>query len=158
MMSRNSDDNLTGEGGVLIHGKLILNNFDRSDLFSQELDRKLSSIVCNVCLTPSRDLERWRQHCLNKHSTLPGYTSSNLSTGVSPSPDLFSSSSGSFPCPKCKRRFKTLDLMEDHRHSQMRCVRLVCGQCEVDLSSKSVFMPVIGQLSSVKHTYVHGFH
>ena len=47
-------DNLTGEGGLLIHGRLCLDNFDRGDLFSQELDRKLSSVVCGVCLAPSR--------------------------------------------------------------------------------------------------------
>ena len=129
-MNRLSDDNLTGEGGILIHGKAILKNFDRGDLFSQELDRKLTSIVCNVCLTPSRDLVTWRQHCINKHSTLPGYKVTQLSTGVSPSPHLFSPSSGRFPCPKCKRRFHTQDQVDDHRHSQMRCVRLVCGQCQ----------------------------
>ena len=68
-----SEDNLTGEGGVLIHGKAILKNLDRSDLFSQELDRKLTSVVCNVCLAPSRDLASWRQHCVSKHAALPGY-------------------------------------------------------------------------------------
>ena len=68
-----SEDNLTGEGGVLIHGKAILKNLDRSDLFSQELDRKLTSVVCNVCLAPSRDLASWRQHCVTKHAALPGY-------------------------------------------------------------------------------------
>ena len=68
-----SEGNLTGEGGVLIHGKAILRNLDRSDLFSQELDRKLTSVVCNVCLAPSRDLATWRQHCVSKHAGLPGY-------------------------------------------------------------------------------------
>ena len=68
-----SEDNLTGEGGILIHGKAILKNLDRSDLFSQELDRKLTSVVCNVCLAPSRDLASWRQHCVTKHAALPGY-------------------------------------------------------------------------------------
>ena len=68
-----SENNLTGEGGVLIHGKAILKNLDRSDLFSQELDRKLTSVVCNVCLAPSRDLATWRQHCVSKHAALPGY-------------------------------------------------------------------------------------
>ena len=72
-MVMKSEDNLTGEGGVLIHGKAILKNLDRSDLFSQELDRKLTSVVCNVCLAPSRDLASWRQHCVTKHAALPGY-------------------------------------------------------------------------------------
>ena len=125
-----SDDNLSGEGGILIHGKAILRDFDRGDLFSQELDRKLTSIVCNVCMSPSRDLESWRTHCVTRHATLPGYTPTLLSTGVSPSPAMFLTSAGKYPCPRCKRRFSSLDAMVDHRHSQMRCVRLVCGQCQ----------------------------
>ena len=60
-----TEDNLTGEGGILIHGKAILRNLDRSDLFSQELDRKLISVVCNVCLTPSLDLATWRHLCVS---------------------------------------------------------------------------------------------
>ena len=125
-----SDDNLSGEGGILIHGRAILRDFDRGDLFSQELDRKLTSIVCNVCMTPSRDLESWRTHCVTKHATLPGYKPTLLSTGVSPTPQMFLASAGKYPCPLCKRRFPNLDSMVDHRHSQMRCVRLVCGQCQ----------------------------
>ena len=118
-----SEDNLMGEGGILIHGKAILRNLDRSDLFSQELDRKLTSVVCNVCLAPSRDLATWRHHCISKHSDLPGYGVQIQATG------LFSMPTGQFPCPRCRRRFDTLEDMEEHRHSQMRCVRLVCGQC-----------------------------
>ena len=114
----------------MIHGKAILRDFDRGDLFSQELDRKLTSIVCNVCMSPSRDLESWRTHCVTRHATLPGYTPTLLSTGVSPSPAMFLTSAGKYPCPRCKRRFSSLDAMVDHRHSQMRCVRLVCGQCQ----------------------------
>ena len=124
-----SEDNLTGEGGLLIHGKAILKNLDRSDLFSQELDRKLASVVCNVCLAPSSDLASWRHHCVTEHASLPGYGPQTLGTGLGRCPELFSAASGQFPCPRCRRRFATGEDMEDHRHSQMRCVRLVCGQC-----------------------------
>ena len=124
-----TEDNLTGEGGILIHGKAILRNLDRSDLFSQELDRKLISVVCNVCLTPSLDLATWRHHCVSKHAALPGYGAQTQATGLGGWPEMVSMSSGQFSCPRCRRRFSTSEDMEDHRHSQMRCVRLVCGQC-----------------------------
>ena len=96
-----SEDNLTGEGGVLIHGKAILKNLDRSDLFSQELDRKLTSVVCNVCLAPSRDLASWRQHCVSKHAALPGYgTQASWANILS---EIYLGSLLPFPCmTKCK--------------------------------------------------------
>ena len=89
-----SEDNLTGEGGLLIHGKAILKNLDRSDLFSQELDRKLASVVCNVCLAPSPDLASWRHHCVTEHASLPGYGPQTLGTGLGRCPELFSAASG----------------------------------------------------------------
>ena len=38
--------------------------------------------------------------------------------------------------------------------SDEMCSAGLLAQCELEMSSKSVFMPVIGQLSSVKHMYL----
>ena len=117
-----SVDKLHGEGGTLVHGRAVLRDLERGDLFSAELDQKLVTIVCNVCFTPTSDMATWRQHCLDKHSSVPGYAA-RLVVGQD------QSSQGSVKCLRCTRSFPDTDSMEEHRHTEMRCVRLVCGQC-----------------------------
>ena len=116
-------DKLHGEGGRLVHGRLVMKNFDRGDLFTPDLDQKLVMIICNACTKTnmSTDMSLWRSHCKTHHSGLPGYSVRKVSSdAVRP---------GSVKCPGCGLGCESEESMEDHRHSQMRCVRLVCGQC-----------------------------
>ena len=118
------DDNL------LVHGLAVLEECDRADLFSSELERRISHLVCNLCHEKCPDLEAWRLHCVTSHSSVPGYSPARLSSGLSPAPELFKARPGrSVGCPECGLMFSSEDEMRSHQVSQVRSVRLVCGQC-----------------------------
>jgi len=108
----------------LVHGVAVLEECERADLFSSELESKISHLVCNLCHQSCPHLQAWRLHCLTDHSDVPGYSPTLLSTGLGPGPGL------GVECPECGRMFSSEEEMNSHLFSQMRSVRLVCGQCE----------------------------
>ena len=119
------------EDNFLVHGEAVLEeDYDRADLFSSQLERKLRSIVCGQCGASSPDLQSWRSHCVTSHPTLPAFSPAKLPTGLSPAPELFRASPGrAVECGECGRMFSSLEEMREHAVSQMRSVRLVCPQC-----------------------------
>eukprot|EP00090_Calanus_glacialis_P045788 TRINITY_DN8723_c0_g1_i3.p1 TRINITY_DN8723_c0_g1~~TRINITY_DN8723_c0_g1_i3.p1 ORF type:complete len:711 (-),score=171.69 TRINITY_DN8723_c0_g1_i3:148-2280(-) len=126
-----SESSYCGEGGVLVHGRAILSTVDRGDLFSPDLEKKLTSVICNICSQISYNFSAWRTHCLTKHANVPGYTPSLLHSGLSLTSTHFSVTVQTpYLCSRCSRSFPTQDTLEDHKLSEMRTVRLVCPQCK----------------------------
>ena len=128
-MARLSQDEM--EENMLVQGEAVLEaDYDRADLFSSQLESRLSCVVCRLCGASSADLQAWRSHCLTSHPGIPGFSPTRLPTGLSPSPKLFTAGPGrSVECGDCGRMFGSQEKMREHAFSQMRSVRLVCPQC-----------------------------
>ena len=93
-----------GEGGVLVHGRAVLSTVDRGDLFSPDLERKLTSVICNICSQISYNFSAWRTHCLTKHSSVPGYAPSLITTSTTLSSSHFAVTlQNPYVCTKCSR-------------------------------------------------------
>ena len=116
---------------MLVHGEAVLEeDFDRADLFTSQLERRLKCILCRQCGASTADLQAWRSHCVTAHSAIPGFSPVRLPTGLSPAPELFTASPGrAVECEECGRMFSSREEMMEHAVSQMRSVRLVCPQC-----------------------------
>ena len=113
---------LCGEGGVLVHGRAILSTVDRGDLFSPDLDKKLTSVICNICSHISYNFTSWRTHCLTKHSSVPGYSPSLLHSGLTLTSSHFSITvQNPYTCPKCIRSKYSTHLKFVTEHEQIYC-------------------------------------
>ena len=105
-----SESSYCGEGGVLVHGRAVLSTMDRGDLFSPDLEKKLTSVICNICSQISYNFSAWRTHCLTKHTNVPGYTPSLLHSGLSLTSTHFSVTVQTpYLCSRCSRsKYTTL--------------------------------------------------
>ena len=114
----------TGEGGSLVHGRLVLNTKNRADLFQPDLEPRLVHITCSLCpaLPPFPTFPAWRLHSSSLHPTAPGFQPSLLP--LAPHAD-----SGTHGCGECGHTFTTREQLEEHRENVVRTVRLVCPQC-----------------------------
>ena len=95
---------LSSEGGTLVHGRVVLSTVDRADLFSPDLEKKLTSVICNICSQISYSFTAWRTHCLSKHASVPGYAPSLLNSGLSLNSNHFAVTlQNPYVCAKCSR-------------------------------------------------------
>ena len=109
----------------MVHGVAVLEECDRADLFSSELESRISYLVCNLCQESCPHLQAWRLHCVTDHSTVPGYCPTILSSGLGTARQ----ERAGVECPECGVMFSSEEEMSSHLLSQTRTVRLVCGQC-----------------------------
>lgn len=134
----------SGEGSTTVHGRVLLSTKERADLFRLDLEEVLESITCLSCtsLPPLPTFLTWRNHCQQHHSKDPLFQASLL-------PQTSPSSSGPHPCHCCGLAFPSRQVLEEHRESVVRTVRLVCPQCRGQYGDLEAHMQV--QILLVNH-------
>ena len=154
MLPVKSELEARGEGGQLVHGRATLRPpANRADLFSPDLDLKLSSVQCSLCREESASLGDWREHCSTQHPAHPGFSPSTLHCGLPSHPALFSASlQRPFACPACSRCENCFKMLQNYFASKRKikflyiCIHNTCiGQPSPMLGLAFIPPPVLAQ-------------